>query len=119
RLGLEHDELGAYRHHVSRRARGRDHAATYRCGHLDRRLLGHDLDHHVVLGDDITGLHAPADDLRLDRALAQIRQLEDVAAHCASITSLRAAAMRAWPGKYSHSNACGEGVSQPATRFTA
>ncbi len=36
--------------------------------------------------------------------------------HAACITACSAAAIRCGPGKYSHSNACGYGVSQPVTR---
>ena len=57
--------------------------------------------------DAIARLDPPADDLSLDRALTEIRKLEDVPAHAASMTWRSAAAMRACPGKYSHSNACG------------
>jgi hypothetical protein len=32
------------------------------------------------------------------------------------MTRVSAAATRAWPGKYSHSKACGYGVSNPQTR---
>ncbi len=86
---LEHDQLRAHRHHVPRLPRRRDDLAAHRRRHLHRRLLRHHLDDHVVLGDLVARLHAPADDLRLDRALAQVRQLEDVPAHPASITLLQ------------------------------
>ena len=41
------------------------------------------------------------------QAFAEIRELHDMAAHFASIVAFNAAATRAWPGKYSHSKACG------------
>ncbi len=56
----------------------------------------------------VTRLDVPLDDLGRHRALAEIRQLEDVAAHApALIRFARARRTRALPGKYSHSNACG------------
>ena len=48
---------------------------------------------HFASGD------APADDLSLDGALTEVRKLEDVPAHAASMTWRSAAAMRACPGK--------------------
>jgi hypothetical protein len=80
-LGLEHNELSAHRHHVTGSTGGRDDSAAHRRWNLDGGLFGHHLDHHVVFSDGIAGLHAPADDLGLHRALSEIRQLEDVAAH--------------------------------------
>ncbi len=61
----------------------------------------------LILGDHSARLGVPGDDLRLDRAFAQVRHLEDELAHAGSMTALMAIATRAWPGKYSHSKACG------------
>ncbi len=57
--------------------------------------------------DEVADLDVPRDDLGLDRAFAEVRHLEHVAAHGVSITALRPVATRCGPGKYSHSNACG------------
>src|SRR5215204_6072689 len=52
-----------------------------------------------------------------NRAFTQVRHLEYVAAHDSPMAARNASATRACPGKYSHSNACGYGVSHPATRW--
>jgi len=117
RAGFDYDEFRAHRHHVTGSTGGGDHPAANGSRNLHRSLLRHDLDEHVVLGHAVAGLDAPVDDLGLDRTFAEVGKLEHVVAHVDSITSFRAAAMRAGPGKYSHSNACGYGVSQPATRW--
>ena len=115
--GLQHDELGADGDVIARLAAERHDAARDGRGHLDHGLVGRHLDHRLVFGDAVADLDVPRDDLRGDRAFAEVRQLHDMAAHFASIVAFSAAATRAWPGKYSHSNACGYGVSQPATRW--
>ncbi len=56
---------------------------------------------------DVADLDLPLDDFGGDRAFAEVRHLEDVAAHEASMTAFRAFVTRTWPGKYSHSKACG------------
>src|SRR5262249_28266007 len=83
--------------------------------HFDRRLLGHHFNDDVVLSDRIARLDAPTDNFRLYRALAEIGQFEYITAHAASITPFSACAMRAGPGKYSHSKAWGYGLSEPLT----
>src|SRR6185369_8352399 len=113
---LQHDELGADGDVIARLTAERHDAAGDRRGHLDHGLVGRHLDHRLVLGDVVADFDVPRDDLGGDRAFAEIRKLHHMAAHFASIVAFNAAATRAWPGKYSHSNACGYGVSQPATR---
>ena len=98
--GLECDEFGADRDHFAGLARD---ATTTRPltgrGNLDRRLVGHDLGDDLVFLDRVADLDLPFDDLGRDRAFTEVRHLEDVAAHAASMTAFRALATRAWPGK--------------------
>src|SRR2546430_582408 len=91
----------------ARRAGRPARPARDRRRHFPGRLLGHHRGAPVVRGPAVARLPPPVDDLGLDRAFAEIRELEDVPAHAASVTCFRAAAMRAGPGKYSHSKACG------------
>src|SRR4029453_3400883 len=116
RVWFEHDQIRPDLDHLSRRAGKRKDTASDGGRHLDRCLIGHDLGHELVFLDEIADLDVPSDDLPLDSSLAQVRHPEDVSAHRDSITVLSAPATRACPGKYSHSKACGYGVSQPATR---
>ena len=104
---VEHDQRRAHRHLVARCAGDRHHPAAHRRRHFHRRLVGHDFDDELVFGHGVARLGVPGDDFRLDRAFTQIRHLEDELAHADSMTALSAVATRAWPGKYSHSKACG------------
>src|SRR5262249_22943251 len=103
------------RHHVARRTGGRNDLATHRRGHFNSGLIRHHFNDDIVLGYDIASLNAPADDFRFYRTLSEVREFEYVTTHAASITPLSASAIRAGPGKYSHSKAWGYGVSQPVT----
>ena len=58
------------------RSNGAVDLAAARRADRDRRFVGHDLDHHLVLGDAITFLHVPADDLAFGYALADVGQFE-------------------------------------------
>src|SRR6185437_4830984 len=80
-LCLKYDELRSHRHFLRRLTPYRHDAPGNRRGHLHGRLLGHHLDERIVLRDRVARLHAPGDDLRIDGALAEIRQFENVAAH--------------------------------------
>jgi hypothetical protein len=104
---LQHDELGADGDVIARLTAERYDAARDGRRHLDHGFVGRHFDHRLVLGDAVADFDVPRDDLRRDRAFAEIRELHDMAAHFASIVAFNAAATRVWPGKYSHSNACG------------
>ena len=87
---------------------------------LDRRLVGHDLDHRLVLVDDVAFLDEPADDLALDDAFADVGQVELVDHHepqpdLRGSTRVARIADRA-SGRYSCSSVYGNGVSKPVTR---
>jgi hypothetical protein len=77
-----------------------DTTAGDRRRHFDVRLVGHNVDDHVVFLHLIADLHLPFDDLGVDRAFTEVRQFELEAAHAdASITAVNAAIKRACPGK--------------------
>ena len=100
RIGFEHDQYRTHRHEIARLAGRRQHGTGHRRRNFDVRFLGHHVDDHRILDDVIARLHVPLDDLGIDRAFAEIRQLELEAAHAeASITALSAAIKRACPGK--------------------
>ena len=79
--GVECDEFGADRDHVARLpGEGNDAPADGR-RNLDRRLVGHDLGDDLVFRDRVADLDLPLDDFGRDRAFAEVRHLENVAAH--------------------------------------
>ena len=80
-VGVEHHQLRAHGHHVAGLPGDGEDAAGDRRGHFDRGLLGHDFAHDLVFLHEIAGLHVPGDDFRGNRAFAEIRHLEYVAAH--------------------------------------
>ena len=104
---LEHDERRTDRDFVARRSADRHHPAAHGRRHFHRRLVGHHFDDELIFGHCSTGLGMPGDDLSIHRPFAQVRHLEYELAHADSMTALSAVATRAWPGKYSHSKACG------------
>ena len=108
-LDLKLHQRRADRRHRARLAMQRQHLASHRRRHLDRRLVRHDVDEVLVLADDVTHLHMPRNDLGLGRAFAHIRKLEYEFAHgpYASRTRRMASPIRCGPGKYCHSKACG------------
>ena len=73
----------------SARADLRDRARARRRD-LDRGLVGHDLDHRLVLCDGVARLDQPADDLALDDAFADVGQLE-LERHATSLRTARSA----------------------------
>jgi hypothetical protein len=107
RIRLEDNQLCPYRYTVSRRSRRGNNSTAHRRGQLYGGLFRHDLNDDVILLDDIAWLDSPIDDFSFHCSLAEVRQLEHVSTHAASITLLSACAMRAGPGKYSHSKAWG------------
>src|SRR5262249_61328039 len=93
------------------------HARTGRWD-LDGRLVGHDLDHGLVLAVVLARFDQQLDDLALDNALADVGQLE-LEGHGQYSTVRRiASAIRAASGRYSFSSVYGNGVSNPVTRAT-
>ena len=78
---VEHHEVGADRPLLAGLAVDRDDSAGDRRGQFDRRLVGHDLDERIFFPDYLARLDVPGDDLGLGHALADIRQLDDVAGH--------------------------------------
>src|SRR5437879_1113070 len=78
---------------VARRPGPRERPAAARPRHAHRRILGRDLGGAVVLGHGGAWRRPLLEDLGLDRAFAEIRELADVPAHGASVTWLRGAAM--------------------------
>ena len=50
--------------------------ASHRTGDHDRGLVGHDLDEVLFLGDGVTGLDVPLDDLAFGDAFANVREQE-------------------------------------------
>ncbi len=105
-LGLQLHQRRADRGHAAGLGGEAQHLAADRRGDLHRGLVGHHVDEGGVLLDHVADADVPGDDLGLGDPFADVRQLEDEAAH-APITFLIALATRAGPGKYSHSNACG------------
>ncbi len=107
-LDLELHQRRSDRRHLPRLAVQGDDLACHRRGHLHRRLVGHHVDHVLVLVHVVADLHMPGDDLRFRRAFADIGQLEHITTHPqASMARFSAAITRAGPGKYCHSKACG------------
>ena len=117
-LELEHGQFAAHGERVARLAAHGDDEATHRRGHLDHGLVGGHLDERRVLAHRIARCDLPRDDLGRDRALTEIGHTHHETRHaetCISASSARRTRRR--PGKYSHSKACGYGVSHPATRW--
>ena len=117
-LDLEHRQFAAHGERVARLAAHGDDEATHRRGHLDHGLVGGQLDERRVLAHRIARRDLPRDDLGGDRAFTEIGHTHHETRHaetCISASSARRTRSR--PGKYSHSKACGYGVSHPATRW--
>ncbi len=104
---VDDDQRSPDRDDVARFARQFEYRPADRRRQLDRRFVGHHGADDVFLVDVLAHLDEPLADLRLDRALAEVRQLEHVLAHSASMTRRIPADMRFRPGKYCHSKACG------------
>ena len=115
-LHFEANQLRTHGHGLPDAAAQRQHPARHGRGNLHRGLVGHDVGQHLVGDDGVALPHMPGDQLHLGNAFADVRRLDDVRAHHASMARRKAAPTRAGPGKYSHSWACGYGVSQPVTR---
>ena len=73
-----------------------------------------------LVSSTVAELDVPGDQFGLGGAFAHVGQLEDETTHPdqPSMVRLIASATRSGPGKYSHSKACGYGMSQPHTRAT-
>jgi hypothetical protein len=78
---IEHDKLGPDRALFARLAIDRDDGAAHWCRQFDRCLVGHDVDERILLADLLPDRHMPGDDLGFGRALADIRESDDVTSH--------------------------------------
>jgi len=107
RVGFENHQRGADGDDVARFARELDDLSRHRRRQFYSRLIGHHRADHVFLVDLVADRDEPLGDLGFDRALTEVRELEDVLAHSISIMLRMPAIMRFLPGKYCHSNACG------------
>ena len=72
----DHDDHGADLHHLPFLRQELLHGPGGGAGDLDIRLVGHHLDHRLILADRLPLLHEPLDDLAFGQPLADIRQLE-------------------------------------------
>src|SRR5690606_22555507 len=104
---FDHAQFGAHGDVIARLTAQRHDPTGDRRGHLHYRLVGGDFHHGLVFAARIADLDVPVDELGAYPAFAPVAQLDDVPPHQASMVAFRAAATRAWTGKYSHSNACG------------
>ncbi len=105
--GVKARKFCPHGHDIAGLTRDAQDAPADRGWDFDHRLVGGHFHQRLVFLEKIARLDVPGDDLRRYGALAQIRELEYVAAHLGSMTALSASDTRAWPGKYSHSKACG------------
>ena len=96
---LNADHFGAHGHHLAHRAAQGQHFAGNRRGNFHRGLIGHHIGQDLVLGHHVTDLHMPGDQLDFCNAFADIRHLDYVNTHHASIARLNASATRLGPGK--------------------
>jgi hypothetical protein len=75
---LDRDQHLADRAELAFRVHPLAHFAGARRRDFHRRLVGHDLDHRLVLVEGIPLLDQPADNLPLDHPFPDVRQLEFV-----------------------------------------
>src|SRR5690606_19365804 len=92
---LELDERRADLQDFARRTAEPDHPPRDRRRQLDGRLFRHDLRDDLILLDEIAKFDVPGEQLRFDRTLAEIGQLERIDAHAASSTRRMARSTRA------------------------
>jgi hypothetical protein len=59
----------------------RRYDAVHRRCQVNGRLVGHDVDETLILGDPISSLDMPSDDFGLGDPLADVRQPEDEGRH--------------------------------------
>ena len=85
-VGFEDNQRGAHGDHVAFLARDRKNLAADRRGEFHRRLVGQHRANRVFFGYHVTDLDHPLGDFGFDRAFAEVRQLESVFAHAASMT---------------------------------
>ena len=104
---FEHREFRSHGHRIAGLTAQRHEATGRRGVYFHNRLVGRQFNERGIFLDEVTRLDVPGDYLGRHRAFTEVRNLEDVAAHEASMTDFSAAMIRAGPGKYSHSKACG------------
>ena len=115
---LEHHKLRTNGKLAALLAIARRDAARHGRDNLDCRLVGHDVDEGLLFADFIANGSMPFHNLGFGDTFAHIGKLENITAHLphpAMILRI-ASATRSGPGKYSHSNSWGYGVSHPVTR---
>ena len=104
RVGVDHVQDGSGLDHVAFGGALLDDDTGAWSGQLHRRLVGHHLDHRLVLGHAVADGDQPLRDLGLGQSFAYVRESELVVRHQSRVVAMIACSTRSALGRYCSSS---------------